>query len=145
MEKIIKVLRENGYKITPQRRAVILALLKCDKFLTVQQILDFVKQSNPDVSLDTVYRNLDIFVQLGLVHEIHTNNREGNVFELMISGHHHHLVCLKCGEMECMENCPVNDRYFEEAEKKGFAVKRHIFEVYGYCKNCKEFKEFFMM
>ncbi|WIW70003.1 MULTISPECIES: Fur family transcriptional regulator [Anaerosinus] len=141
MEKIIKVLRENGYKITPQRRAVILALLKCDKFLTVQQILDFVKQSNPDVSLDTVYRNLDIFVQLGLVHEIHTNNREGNVFELMISGHHHHLVCLKCGEMECMENCPVNDRYFEEAEKKGFAVKRHIFEVYGYCKNCKEFKE----
>ena len=141
MEKIIKVLRENGYKITPQRRAVILALLKCDKFLTVQQILDFVKQSNPDVSLDTVYRNLDIFVQLGLVHEIHTNNREGNVFELMISGHHHHLVCLKCGEMECMENCPVNDRYFEEAEKKGFAVKRHIFEVYGYCKNCKEFRE----
>ena len=141
MEKIIKVLRENGYKITPLRRAVILALLKCDKFLTVQQILDFVKQSNPDVSLDTVYRNLDIFVQLGLVHEIHTNNREGNVFELMISGHHHHLVCLKCGEMECMENCPVNDRYFEEAEKKGFAVKRHIFEVYGYCKNCKEFKE----
>lgn len=140
MEEIIKVLRENGYKITPQRRAVVLALLECDKFLTVQQILDFVKKSNPDVSLDTVYRNLDIFVQLGLVHEIHTNNREGNVFELMISGHHHHLVCLKCGVMECMETCPINDEYFEEAKKKGFAVKRHIFEVYGYCKNCKDFE-----
>ncbi len=140
MEKIIQALRKNGYKITPQRRAVILAFLECDKFLTVQQIVDFVKQTNPDVSTDTVYRNLDILIQLGLVHEIHMHNREGNVFELVISGHHHHLVCLKCGDMECMENCPMNEQYFAEAEKKGFSITRHTFEVYGYCKKCKENK-----
>lgn len=70
MEKLIGILREKGYKITPQRRAVLTAFLDSDQFATAQQILDHVRKTNPDMSLDTVYRNLTLFVDLGVVSEI---------------------------------------------------------------------------
>lgn len=140
MEELVALLREKGYKITPQRRAVIEALLGCGKFPTAQQVREFIKKTNPDISLDTIYRNLGLLIDLGVVHEINLHNREGNVFEIVTSGHHHHLVCIECGETECLEICPVNDTYIAEAEARGFTVTGHTFEFYGRCRHCKNNK-----
>ena len=81
-------LREKGYKITPQRRAVVTALDACGPFPTVQQLQENVRKTQPDVSLDTIYRNLTLLTDLGIVHEIHRPS--GNVYELVKPGHHHH-------------------------------------------------------
>ena len=138
MEKLIAILREKGYKITPQRRAVIAAFLESDKFATAQQILDYVKESNPDMSLDTVYRNLGLLVDLGVINEINTRGKEGNIYELITTKHHHHLVCLNCGKVECLDFCPINHEKLETASKKGFDITSHSLEFYGYCLNCRE-------
>ena len=142
MEELVALLREKGYKITPQRRAVIAALLESEKFPTAQQILEIVKKTNPDVSLDTVYRNLGLLIELNLVYEINTQNSAGNVFEIvhLHHEHHHHLVCLVCGKTECIDICPVNEAYIAEVEKRGFEVTGHTFEFYGKCQKCKEIK-----
>ena len=137
MEDMVALLRGKGYKITPQRRAVIDALLNCGKFSTAQQILEFVRKTNPDISLDTIYRNLSLLIELDIVHEIHTQNRDGNVFEIVTSGHHHHLVCTECGKMECLEICPVSQEIIESVNKKGFEITGHLFEFYGKCSVCK--------
>lgn len=137
MEKIISVLRKNGYKITPQRRAVITALLNSDKFATAQQILNHVEETNPDMSLDTVYRNLSLLIDLGVVNEINTRGKDGNVYELIITEHHHHLVCLNCGKAECLDFCPINQEKLEMASKNEFNITSHLLEFYGYCRNCR--------
>ena len=53
-------LRAQGYKITPQRRAVLNAFEECPSFPTAQQLLASVRKTQPDVSLDTIYRNLTL-------------------------------------------------------------------------------------
>lgn len=135
MEKKLSILREKGYKITPQRRAVITALEEFGKFPTAQNILESVKKTQPDVSLDTIYRNLTLLAEVGIVHEIHRHT--GNIYEIVTPGHHHHhLVCTECGRTECLDICPVNDAYVREAEKKGFQITGHTFEFYGICHDC---------
>lgn len=137
MENILKKLRQKGYKITPQRRAVLDAFQAFDTFPTAQQLLTAVRKTHPDVSLDTIYRNLSLLTELGAVHEIRRSS--GNVYELATGGHHHHhLVCTKCGKTECIDMCPISDAYTKEAEKKGFLITGHIFEFYGLCSDCRK-------
>lgn len=132
-------LRAKGYKITPQRRAVLQAFSNCRPFPTAQQICETVRQQQPDVSLDTVYRNLALLTELDIVHEIFRNS--GNVYELAeAEHHHHHLVCTECGRTECIDVCPMTDAYEQEAAKKGFQITGHIFEFYGLCQKCQEKK-----
>ncbi len=137
MEEFIAALRSRGYKITPQRRAVIDALRTCGKFTTAQRVLEHVRDSFPDMSLDTVYRNLSLLTDLGLVHEINTRRREGNIFEISLSEHHHHRVCLECGKAECLDFCPIQTDEVTKAEKNGFKVAFHSLEFYGYCQACQ--------
>ncbi len=135
-EKSLLLLRKKGYKITPQRRAVLTALDTCGKFPTAQQILEAVRKMQPDVSLDTIYRNLTLLTELDLVHEVYRSS--GNVYEIVRPGHHHHhLVCTECGKTECIDICPMNELYEKEAAKRGFLVTGHIFEFYGLCWSCR--------
>jgi Fur family zinc uptake transcriptional regulator len=136
MEKLISILREKGYKITPQRRAVITALVNSDRFATAQQILDYVKQTNPDISLDTIYRNLTLLADLGIICEISTRGKDGNIYELITTKHHHHLVCLSCGKAECLDFCPISHEDLEQINQKQFTIISHSLEFYGYCANC---------
>ena len=138
MENIIDVLRDKGHKITPQRRAVINALLNCGHFPTALQLLEYVKREQPHVSLDTVYRNLSLLKQLGVVNEIQMINQDGNRFEIASDGHHHHVICMKCGKIECLRKCPISREAIETIERNGFAVVSHSLEFYGYCDGCKK-------
>ena len=135
-EKSLSMLRKKGYKITPQRRAVLTALDTCGQFPTAQDILEAVRKMQPDVSLDTIYRNLTLLTELGIVHEVYRS--AGNVYEIVEQGHHHHhLVCTECGKTECIDICPMNEIYEKEAEKHGFLVTGHVFEFYGLCWSCR--------
>jgi len=137
MENFLEKLRTAGYKITPQRRAVWEAFQAQGDFPTAHQILDAVRRTQPDVSLDTIYRTLALLTDLGLVHEIF--RPAGSVYELTAPDHHHHhLVCTACGRTECIDVCPMTPLYEREAAKKGFRITGHIFEFYGLCRKCQK-------
>ena len=133
----LALLRAKGYKLTPQRQAVLQAFSECSDFPTAQQIFTIVRKTHPSVSFDTIYRNLALLAKIGIVHEIHRT--AGNVYEIIQPGHHHHhIVCTECGKTECIDICPMQDSYAKEAEKKGFLITNHIFEFYGLCQNCRK-------
>lgn len=138
MDKFIELLRAKGYKITPQRRAVIAALFAGEKFSSAQRILAVVKEQMPDVGLDTIYRNLNLLVALEMVNEIKTGMAAGNLFEPVVEHehHHHHFICLKCGAVECIDFCPVRESDLHILEAQGLTVVTHSLEIYGYCRNC---------
>ena len=139
MEKYVEVLRQHGYKMTLQRRAVLDALQKCGPFASAQTLWEYIRQFAPDVSLDTVYRNLNLLTELGLVLEVQTRSREGCVYELATAGHHHHLVCLECGKTACLPYCPIEPKDIDRAEKtgNGFKIVNHSLDFYGYCRSCQ--------
>ncbi|MBP2627050.1 MAG: zur 1 [Firmicutes bacterium] len=136
MKDIIELLRSRGYKMTPQRRTVIKALFECGKFPTAQDILEYAKTINPDMGLDTIYRNLNLLTEIGVLNIINIKSRDVSVFEV-VTNHHHHLICLDCGQMECLDYCPIAGDSEKMAEEKEFKIVGHSLEFYGYCCKCQ--------
>jgi Fe2+ or Zn2+ uptake regulation protein len=136
----IQQLKQHGYKITPQRRAIIEALAEAPLAPKASEIWEKIRQKYPDISLDTVYRNLTLLVDLGMVQQIYLRGKETSRFEVNIP-HHHHLICLKCGCYYCLEGCLVNEQNLKTAKQRGFTVIGHALELYGYCLTCKEVRK----
>lgn len=139
VESVLEQLKEKGYRRTPQRERIVQILWESDSPLTARALHDKVRAAFPHVSLDTVYRNLELLREAGLVSQINLQSRESARFELQRGGeHHHHLVCLECGDSVCVPICPIDLNALREQHADEFTVTSHAFELYGYCKNCRE-------
>lgn len=130
--EILKTLKESGYKITPQRREIIRILCSASRPQSAYEIYRGVQGSFPEVSLDTVYRNLRLLCKLGLALQIAAGSAHSDLFELS-TDHHHHLVCVECGLTYCLPGCPLAGLEVGE-----FKVLNHVLEVYGLCADCQE-------
>jgi len=133
--KIIEQIKTKGFKVTPQRRAIIEALLVTEKPPTAKEVLEIVRSKFPEISLDTVYRNLNLLTEIGCLIQINLKNSERSRFEIL-DNHHHHLVCLGCGEAVCLERCNL-DKHMSVLREKGYDIVGHAFEIYGYCPVCR--------
>jgi Fur family ferric uptake transcriptional regulator len=94
--RIAIALRRHGYKLTPQRRAVIGTIASSPDHLTPAAIHQKVCQERPDIGLVTIYRTLEILGRLGLICELHTGG-SGRSYTMGAPEHHHHLICSNCG------------------------------------------------
>jgi Fe2+ or Zn2+ uptake regulation protein len=135
-QNYLEQLREKGYKLTTQRRQIIEALSQMGPRVGAREIYDNIKGKNPSLSLDTVYRNLRLLTEIGVVHQI--SLQSGTLFEFMNEACHHHLVCIDCEKVVCIPYCPDPDTYISQATEAGFSVLGHSFEVYGRCTDCRK-------
>jgi Fe2+ or Zn2+ uptake regulation protein len=133
----LKRLKEKGYKLTTQRRQIVEALREAGSRASARDVYRMLRTRHPSLSLDTVYRNLRILTEIGVVHQI--SLQSGAIFELAEDKHHHHhLVCLDCDKVVCIPYCPESQSYTAHASAAGFEVLGHTFEVYGRCPDCRK-------
>lgn len=135
----IESLRRHGYKITPQREEILKAFGDTGGGvpLSAEEIHQAVVRKHPNVSLDTVYRNLNIMHDLEILCRINLQDGKSR-YQLGCGGHHHHLICLKCGRSDAIEFCPLKSSDQQMiAREKNFQVTRHSFEIFGYCESCR--------
>ena len=138
-EKITEIsesLRRKGYRLTPQREAVIKILLENpNQHLAAEDIYAMVRKSHPEIGMATVYRSLDLLSNEKIINQL--NFEEGySRYELESQAHHHHLVCLRCGKIT-----EFNDNLLEKVEKEiatqhNFEIVGHLLKFYGYCPSC---------
>jgi Fur family ferric uptake transcriptional regulator len=138
-EKITEIsesLRRKGYRLTPQREAVIKILLENpNQHLAAEDIYAMVRKTHPEIGMATVYRTLELLSNEKIINQL--NFEEGySRYELESQAHHHHLVCLKCGKIT-----EFNDNLLEKVEEEiakehTFAIVGHLLKFYGYCANC---------
>lgn len=136
-QEIQQRLRQSGCRMTPQRRLIIDTLLRAPEPLTAQQVYETVAASFPNISFDTVYRNLGLLNRLGVVNRINLKVRFNSRFEIA-DGHRHHFVCLECGSSFPINFCPFEQFVPKIPPESGFRVVDHAFEMYGYCAQCQE-------
>lgn len=132
---IRSALRTHGLKLTPQRELIVDALLQSGKPLTAREVFKTVRRRRARISFDTVYRNLGLLCELGLVNRINLQVRFNSRFEIA-RDHRHHLVCLGCGEVRPVNVCPFREVAAQLGAEQGFSIVNHAFEVYGYCAGC---------
>jgi Fe2+ or Zn2+ uptake regulation protein len=134
-EDLVRRFKRHGYKMTPQRRAILEAIAVPGSHLTAEQIHETVRQSMPDTSLATVYNTLR---ELLAIHEVHELDLGLGVRRYEIArGEHVHLVCLNC---QCIQDVPADLAELKSlvAEHDGFQPVRYDVTIYGYCDKCLE-------
>lgn len=134
------ILKERGYKLTPQRRAVLNVIIdNNDKHLSSEEVYDYVKKDCPEIGLATVYRTLQLLSDLDVITKINFDDGCAR-FELNINAgdhQHHHAICSNCGQVVEIE-LDLLDELEEEIKKNyGFEVKDHRVQLYGLCEKCK--------
>lgn len=90
-----ELLRKRGYRLTPQRHMILSVIQDANEHLNIEQIMERVQERNPNVSLSTIYRTLELLQSLGLIRESHLPG-EAPYYEPAEGHVHYHLVCRKC-------------------------------------------------
>ena len=136
-KKLSSILRQRGYKLTPQRRAVIGAIAISRDHVTPAEIHDRVRPEHPGIGLVTVYRTLDILAGLGLICEVHSGGNCRSYLMRRPSEHHHHLICSDCGTVADFTECDLSELQNKLSVRTGFAIDGHLLEFSGRCRGCQ--------
>lgn len=126
-------LKEKGYKQTDKREEILRIFAKEKRYLSAKEVLTGMQLVYPDVSFDTVYRNLGLFEKLAILEATELHGER--IYRLRCShdAHHHHLICLSCGKSRIINVCPLDVLH---EQPKEFTITDHKFELYGYCAEC---------
>lgn len=127
-----------GARNTRQRAAVVEVLRELEKFASAKEIYAELQSRQAKVGLTTVYRTLNSLVEIDAVDALHMPSGETLYRHCESDGHHHHLVCTKCGRTEEVDGGPVEQWANDVASKYGFQLSSHDAEVFGVCENCTE-------
>jgi Fe2+/Zn2+ uptake regulation proteins len=137
------ILKEKGLKVTNQRVLILQVLTnESDKHLTAEEIYQLVKVEYPEIGLATVYRTIQLFLELNLINRINLDDgyvryeigdNEGTVGQYH---HHHHLICLKCKKITSFEGELVNNIGQCVPDSYNFDVVDYEVKLYGYCYRC---------
>jgi Fur family transcriptional regulator, ferric uptake regulator len=125
-------------RATKQGEAVRDALSAVGGFRSAQDVYAALRTAGDSVGLSTVYRHLQSLVDTGVVDVIHTPDGEATYRYCGDSGdgHHHHLVCRRCGRTQEVEGRVVERWAGEIAEQHGYVDVDHTVEVFGVCAVC---------
>lgn len=134
----VRQVRESGHKLTPQRIEILRVLINAGASISAQAVLERVKETYPYISLDTVYRNLTMLTNTGLVNQINLQTKAAVLFEFQGEAHHHHAICLQCGRSFCVASCPLPAVIPVPEADLEFRIVSHAFEIYGYCSKCSQ-------
>jgi len=131
-------LNNHGIKTTKQRTLIFNILNQAKKVMTAEAIYFELRKVDDSLSLSTIYRVLNLFVDKGLVLSSNLPATNKCVFELNRLVHQHHLVCLKCQKVVYINDCPLTEFERHVEQQTNFNIIKHKLEMYGYCNNCKE-------
>lgn len=137
LKQLTEMLKTNGYKTTEPRKIILSLLLQnIDNLLTADDVYHIAKKVNNKVNRSTVYRNIEILSDLGLLYKSINSEGVSRIKLLCSTEHHHHLICDICGKIVIYHACD-NEAYSQFAEGNGFKLTGHTLELHGICDTCQ--------
>jgi len=134
--ELTRKLAEQGYRITPQRLAVVGALVAARNHPSAEDLFARVRETCPTTSLATVYKTLDTLKEIGEVLELEF--RDGsNRYDGVRPQSHPHLVCTRCGKIEDVDLDGISALAAEVAASTKYEVRSHRVDFYGICADCR--------
>jgi Fur family peroxide stress response transcriptional regulator len=134
MERFEEVCRNSGIKLTHQRMEIFREVAQTGDHLDVERVYQGVRNRMPTMSLDTVYRNLWLLKDLGLITTL-GHPRERVRFDANLS-RHHHFVCIRCGLTRDIYSDELDELRLPASVKDIGYVETTQVEVKGICLKC---------
>ncbi len=121
-------------RITRQRKVILEELRKVTSHPTADEIYQMVKKRLPNISLGTVYRNLEVLSESGEIQKIDVDkNRlryDGNPEE------HYHIKCIKCGRVDDLHDLPDLKIEKKTSTATNWEISGHRLDFFGICPAC---------
>ena len=134
---IANKLSELGYRLTPQRIMVLSAIEDSNDHISAEEIYAQIVAKYPQVNISTVYRTLELLKRLGLVTE--TDLGGGRVrYHSAEKGHHHHLVCEKCGTIIDIDESTLARLQDVLLHRYNFSARLSHLAIFGRCVDCSK-------
>ncbi|MFQ5479717.1 MAG: Fur family transcriptional regulator [Thermodesulfobacteriota bacterium] len=135
MEKIIKKYRGKGFKLTPQRLAILEYLEGNKNHPSAEDIFSDLKKANPTLSFATVYNTVQALISRGDLCELNIDP-ERRHFDPDASPHHH-IRCTSCGRIDDVMADYSDALKLPEEITKDFDVNANHVDFFGVCDNCR--------
>lgn len=140
-ENLKEELKKKGYKLTPQRRAIVDTIIANEgKHLTAEEIYDEVKIVCPEIGLATVYRTILLLEEMGIVYKLDLNDgcSRYELAHINETHRHHHLVCNNCGKVIEVQDDLLEDLEVQIEKVYKFKILDHSVKFFGVCDCCGE-------
>lgn len=134
MDVLIKELKANSCKITPQRIAVYQVIKEANDHPNAETVFKKLEPMYPTMSLATVYKSLELFSKLGLIQVINIGENsfryDGKIED------HQHIICSKCSKIEDLSNTLFEDLILKVQDSSKYKVEKQQLCFYGICSDC---------
>jgi Fur family zinc uptake transcriptional regulator len=132
VQEMVRAMSEKGWRITDQRKSLATLFAQEEGYLSPKDVYESMRIKYPGVSFDTVYRNLRLLNEMGVLEQFYLN--DGIKFKARCqSHHHHHMICLLCEKTVTFEFCPMKH---VPSLPQDFQIVNHRFDIFGYCADC---------
>ena len=138
-------IKQAGYRMTVGRETILKLLSATTDHLSAEDIYLRTHSVNPSIGLTSVYRTLDLLVDIGLIQKFDFGDGRAR-FEMMEetkgANHHHHLVCMGCGRVvDYSDFMNLEVKFLKRIERKlskkyKFKITNHLVQYYGTCAKC---------
>ena len=132
MNDIRNKLIEKGLKVTPQRIAILEAIITLNNHPTAENMIDYIRKNHPNIATATVYKVLDALVANELIKKVKTERDVMRYDAIMES--HHHLYCSESDRIEDFVDTELNDmieKYFEKKKIPDFKIEDIKLQIIG--------------
>jgi Fur family peroxide stress response transcriptional regulator len=131
-----KIEKSSKYKRSRQRERILELLQATGRHPSADWVYERLKGEFPNLSMGTVYRNLNVLMEQGLIKKIDFGSTYDR-FDANI-GPHYHFICERCGAIMDLE-LPVDESLNQRVSQvTPYAARRHRIEFYGVCDRCQE-------
>ncbi len=132
--EMLATMSRNGWRITDQRRTLAQIFSNNEGYLSPKDVYDEMSLKYPSMSFDTVYRNLRMLSEMGVLEQFYFIDGGLKFKGSCLDHHHHHLICVNCEKTLTFEYCPMEQQMTLPGHYK---ILNHRFEVYGICEECQ--------
>ncbi len=132
-DDLTTLLKKSGSSLTKPRKLIFDLLLNQEP----QTIQVLVRRAGEQVDRATIYRTIELFEDLGIVHRLNIGWKYKIELSDMFNGHHHHFYCTNCQKTYSLQPNSMLETMIDSASsKEGFSPRGHQLEIYGLCQNC---------
>ena len=137
LDEIMRKLRQSGYRLTPQRMAVLKILVSNPDHPSVEQVYDQVKVDFPMTSLGTVYKTVTLLKEMGEILELGFGE-DSHRYDGLRPYPHPHLICIKCNKIIDGDLSLDQESLRSLEQASGYQILRPQISLFGLCPDCKE-------
>jgi Fur family zinc uptake transcriptional regulator len=142
LKHVSGICEDRGVRFTPQRKRVFELICTNKSASSAYDLLEQLKESEPQAKPPTIYRALDFLLEQGFIHKVESNN---SFISCCSCGENKHysqlLICDLCGSVVELQDDNLTTLLAGNAEKYGFKITNHVIETHGTCETCSSSME----